>query len=1107
MDALCFVLGKLGARSMRAGKSANLIFNGGKEASPMKEAEVSIYFDNASKVFPLQGNPHPPAEVKISRIIRQNGTSVYKINDETRTRQQVLELLAAAKIDPDGHNIILQGDIIRFTDMHPEERRQLIEEISGISMYEDKKQRALNELARVEAKLNEATIILNEREVYLRELKKDRDQAMKYKDLESNIKSSKATYLHHHITEKEKRVGEFDERIKRHEEQKNKVAATITSMREKIQRCKDEIERINRDIEEKSERESVALQKEIDGIRTILLQSRERSNTVQSEIEKMGERKRQLEAGGRDVDATITRLETGKKELEQKHEELQEREKEIEKKLQEARKRHLGGRSDEGAAIDQSIVSQEKRVATLQEEHHTLLQKKFSLDARLATIQEKIREYHALEKELDREKLKREYAKIEEQLGKTFIEESSCASQVKEILNRIAEKERELLKCEARESGILESVGYDKAVETILSLRKKPGFDKSIYGTISQLGRVEEKFATALEVAAGQRMKSILVDTDQTAAACIALLKEKKSGIATFLPLNKITGRRGTPVTGKGVYGQAVSLVSFDPKFKDAFSYAFGDSIIVHDIATARRVGIGRARMVTLEGDSVERSGAMTGGHRIRQLQLHFQEKKATRAVKEVRDELTSLEKSRLFIEKRKEELEAKTAALRKRKSEVEGDLVKGERSVGGINISALKGEEKRLKEEKVYRDCNDLKEEIEKVQEALKKMRQERSEFHKTLSGVSPFEKIEEHRSKIREQHVQVQTELRNIQLQIENIYMPEKEKTKQIMKQYDKELASFMQEEKNLAENIKKFSASQQEMEKKERKFKQDYKELFNKRNKTSEETHKAETAVLGEEGKVQAIQDKMNALSIDRAKVVAEKEALEREYGEFGGVELRKNISIEKLKEEIKKFEQMLGQIGNVNMRALEVYEDIKKEYDSLLEKAGKLQQERDDVVNLMYEIDSKKKESFMGTFKVIAQNFTFTFSQLSRKGEASLALENKDDPLQGGVDIMVRITGNRYMDIKSLSGGEKTLAALAFIFAIQDHHPAPFYLLDEVDAALDKTNSDLLSKLIAKYSSKAQYVLISHNDMVISEADTIYGVSMQENGMSKVISLKV
>ena len=314
-------------------------------------------------------------------------------------------------------------------------------------------------------------------------------------------------------------------------------------------------------------------------------------------------------------------------------------------------------------------------------------------------------------------------------------------------------------------------------------------------------------------------------------------------------------------------------------------------------------------------------------------------------------------------------------------------------------------------------------------------------------------------------------------------------------------------MQEEKNLAENIKKFSASQQEMEKKERKFKQDYKELFNKRNKTSEETHKAETAVLGEEGKVQAIQDKMNALSIDRAKVVAEKEALEREYGEFGGVELRKNISIEKLKEEIKKFEQMLGQIGNVNMRALEVYEDIKKEYDSLLEKAGKLQQERDDVVNLMYEIDSKKKESFMGTFKVIAQNFTSTFSQLSRKGEASLALENKDDPLQGGVDIMVRITGNRYMDIKSLSGGEKTLAALAFIFAIQDHHPAPFYLLDEVDAALDKTNSDLLSKLIAKYSSKAQYVLISHNDMVISEADTIYGVSMQENGMSKVISLKV
>jgi len=158
-------------------------------------------------------------------------------------------------------------------------------------------------------------------------------------------------------------------------------------------------------------------------------------------------------------------------------------------------------------------------------------------------------------------------------------------------------------------------------------------------------------------------------------------------------------------------------------------------------------------------------------------------------------------------------------------------------------------------------------------------------------------------------------------------------------------------------------------------------------------------------------------------------------------------------------------------------------------------------------MMQEIDNKKNETFMKTFNVLAENFTSIFSQLSAKGEASLLLENKEDPLQGGVDIAVRLLGNKYLDIRSLSGGEKTLAALAFIFAIQEHQPAPFYLLDEVDAALDKTNSELLSKFLAKYSHKAQYILISHNDSVISEADTLYGVTMQENGMSKIVSLKI
>ncbi len=1108
MDALCFVLGKLSAKSMRAEKSANLIFNGGKQGSPMKEAEVSLFFDNSKKEFPMTVNP-PLQEVKITRVIKHNGNSVYKINDEVRTRQQVLELLSAAKIDPDGHNIILQGDIVHFMEMHPEERRQLIEEISGISVYEDRKQKAMNELTKVDGKLNEATIILNERDVYLRELKKDRDHALKYKELEGNIKSNKATFLHVQIVEKQKKVDLVEARIQKHQERINKIKAKSQELRDVIQKNKQQIEKITKEIEEKSEKESVALQKEIEGMREKLLQSRERFNTVQSEITRVEERRKQLQAGIGDVEATVARLESQEKEIKTNLVVLQQREKKLEAEIQDMRKRHMGGVSEEFEVIEQKITKAENDLSETQERLQKVLQTKFTLDAKIASIEEKIKNYQQLGKEMNLEKTKIEFKKIEEQLGKTFIEESSCLSQLKETQRQLGEKEAECFKLQARESGIRESASSDRAVETILQLKKEEKYAKKIFGTVNQLGHVEDKFALALEVAAGTRMKSIVVDTDETAALCIKILKEKKSGVATFLPLNKITGKGGTPIKGKGIHGSALELITFDKRFKDVFSYVFGGTTVVDDIPTARRVGIGKLRMVTLEGDIVESSGAMIGGHRVRQMGLHFQEQKATGALKEIQELIESLQKKKDLLEKRHEELREKGEQLRNQKSEWEGQILKIESSIGDIDINALKEEEKKLRNDNIYKTHTQIEKEITELQESMQSLKQKRDQMRKTAAtpGSSPLDKLEQQRSATREELVQLQTELKNIRLQVENIYSPEKEKTRHILKQHEKEVVEFKEEEKKLSDLIKKFSAAVQDMEKKDAQFKQEYKDLFNQRNKLNEHIQKGELQIAEENHVLEELQEAGNNVSIEKAKIIAEKEALDREYEEFKGVPLRESISLEKLKDEIKKFEQMLQDIGNVNMRALEVYEDIKKEYDGLLEKAAKLQKEKDDVLQMMYEIDSRKKETFLKTFNVLAKNFTNIFMQLSTKGEASLLLENKEDPLSGGVDIVVRITGNKYLDIKSLSGGEKTLAALGFIFAIQEHQPAHFYLLDEVDAALDKANSDLLSKFISKYSKTAQYILISHNDMMISEADAIYGVSMQETGMSKVISLKV
>ncbi|MBS3143829.1 AAA family ATPase, partial [Candidatus Woesearchaeota archaeon] len=244
----------------------------------------------------------------------------------------------------------------------------------------------------------------------------------------------------------------------------------------------------------------------------------------------------------------------------------------------------------------------------------------------------------------------------------------------------------------------------------------------------------------------------------------------------------------------------------------------------------------------------------------------------------------------------------------------------------------------------------------------------------------------------------------------------------------------------------------------------------------------------------------------INLDRAKVTAESEALEKEYEPFRNEKLKRNVNYDELRYEIQRLEKEFDRFGNVNLRALEIYEELEKGFEKLTEKYDKLKIEKEDVLSLMAEIDGKKKDLFMKTFNAVNKKFIDNFMSLSDKGQAYMDLEDKENPLEHGIDIKVKLPGNRFMDIKSLSGGEKTMATLAFIFSIQEFQPASFYLMDEVDASLDKHNSMKLSKLIKQYSNKAQYIVISHNDQIITEADQVYGVSMQQ-GISKIVSLKL
>ena len=335
----------------------------------------------------------------------------------------------------------------------------------------------------------------------------------------------------------------------------------------------------------------------------------------------------------------------------------------------------------------------------------------------------------------------------------------------------------------------------------------------------------------------------------------------------------------------------------------------------------------------------------------------------------------------------------------------------------------------------------------------------------------------------------------------------MPEIEKTKQILVQHDKEFGGFNEEIKNLNFVIGKKQEELKTKENKESEFRSRFKSLFAKRNTLSEETQKNDIEISRKQDTSRDFEIKDNTLSIKNAEVIAQLSALNQEFERYHGIKILTDKPEEELKKEISRFEKMREEIGSVNMRALEIYEDVEKEYNNLLEKKDKLENEKKDVLKLMEEIETKKKSSFMETLDVVNNNFKSIFTSLSKKGDAYLVLENKENPFEAGLRINVKITSNKFLDIRSLSGGEKTLTALAFIFAIQEHDPASFYILDEVDAALDKKNSETFAKLIRSYSDKAQYLIISHNDAIVSEADNLYGISMDELGVSKAISLRI
>lgn len=912
-DALCFVLGRLSIKSMRAAKAKNLIFMGSKFIKPSREAFVEIVFDNTDRAFSVDKN-----EVSIKRGVRINGQSLYKINDEVKTRAEIIELLAQAGIDPHGFNLILQGQIQSIVRMHSEDRRKIIEEVAGIAIYEARKEKSIKELDKTEEKLKEIGTILRERFSLMRNLEKERSQAQKFKELELTLKRCKFTILSKKAEEKTK-----------------------------------EINSILKSIEAKSKDKEKAIEKR-DKFQLTIEQLSERSIQINKHIQ---------QATGVEQDTLHTQISNLKAELEGLR---------VRRENYENRKHETVRRIDE---VSKSIPELQKEIQELKKKSPSIAKKADELKKKRA-----------------------ELSLIEEERKHLF----SLKSELNSIRERLRDKEKQLSRILAESESTLRQLERD---------------------SLNLVYKTEEECAQTLD-----SMKKTILEKRNALSSLVTSELENEKSLSIF----ESEIQRYEEIKSK------VSKIDVCPLCQ---------SKITHD-------------------------------------HINHVNKEADEKISKAKELMNNVVMSLSGIKSTRDSLIKEVRSLEEKISSASFELVRQR---------AIKERKESLK--RYVSDEQILKEEIAKLEERRKALETKSFDTGKIEEDYkAKMMEIEEISSRTEEDF---DTTLLYKERDVE--------KYNDIIKRAKSDLKEIEEDIAELSSTLKIKSEALVEKESQEQELNERFKKMFSERDKIQKEIQDRNFELSEIQNTIRQIEDQINYLKIGQAKLDAERESLQMESSEFSGLELISG-NIESITERLNKTQESISQIGSINLRALEVYDEVKKEYDAVQNKVDTLTKEKEEIMKIIEEIDKKKTREFMKSFKAINQLFTQNFSKLYTKGIAFLEIENQEDIFAGGVNIVVKLAKGKYFDVTSLSGGEQTLVALSLLFAIQEHKPYHFYIFDEIDAALDKRNSERLDALLHQYMRSGQYIVITHNDAIIMNSNVLYGVSMHE-GVSRVLSLQI
>jgi len=1128
VDAILFCLGlSPSTRLLRADRLTDLIHTGNGNLS---EAEVTVVFDNSD------GELKGEKEIRITRRIKRTEKGYYSynyINGRASSLSEIQRLLSAAGIHSDAYNVVMQGDVTRIAELTPFQRRKIIDDVSGISEFDEKKEKALEELEVVRENIERINTILIEVNRQLEQLEADRQEALRYKKLVDE-KERYNRYLRINrflnLVNRKKRI-EYE--VSRLEREKDRLLKREIELNARINELNSKADEISAKIYELADESYRAIQEEIVEL-TSKREALKKSKDIRlHEIDELeNERTKLLVAISKlkeelnETEEEIQRFSIQKVSVQEILDDLESRKSMIELKLSQIGEVHSN--------LKDELLSKREQLESLKEKRSEKVNER---DRALEVIRRIGMELEDIERERDAAKqeieslteeiseIKKEREKIEKELEKEIKKREEIDNRIFSIRNQLSSVEEEIKSLEVELSkikaqlSVLESA-FSKAVELILEARRRKALP-GVYGTVSQLCEVSEEFVVALEIAAANALQWLVVENEDDAVRCIKYLKQIDGGRATFIPMNKIKKSFGKIELDKSILGEkgvidyAVNLIKCDKKFKPVFNFIYRDTLVVENIDIAKRLMDGR-RIVTLEGDLVEKSGTLTGGSLDRRRGI-LATKELFEKQNRINEEITVLKSRKTKImgdlrsaEEEKRILQSKIDSITEDYSNLANriSVLESRLEASKSRVSELdrRVEEKLRERKEVYGTITLAEEEIAGIEAEIRELSDEISALEKRLRGseipklTEELERLKDEISRNREALVIVEKNLENAEFRKQQnlAFIHEKEMQIVEIEQRKREIQEKIDEEEREYEEI---GERLEKLKEEEKKVGESVKGLREARNRLLSEIREFESERDGKRFEAKSIEEKIKARMEALGALEEEIEQNKVEYDEKEKIPPHDEI-IARLNE----IESELSNFGDVNLKAIQDYEEVKARKDELMEKKLVLEKEREGILERIERYEGMKREAFYEAFNAINTNFKEIIATLT-DGDGELYLDSLEDPFNSGLHIKLKIRDRPAQKIESMSGGEKSLVALSLIFAIQKYRPAPFYAFDEIDMFLDGINVEKVASLISERSKEAQFIVVSLRKPTLEKADSIIGVTLSKDNSSTVTGIKL